>query len=72
MKLTDGEIIELDDNKEYIVLKQEKYNNINYVYLITSSKPIEVMFVKQIDDELELVVDEKELKEVMNLFIKYD
>lgn len=69
MKLIDGEIIELDDNKEYIVLKQINHNNINYVYLMTNSKPIEVMFAKQMDDELELIIDDKELKEVMDLFI---
>lgn len=67
MKINDGQIITLDDKKDYIVLKQVVYNNTNYIYLITTSKPVEVMFVRQDADELNLVVDDNELKEVINL-----
>lgn len=67
MKINDGQIITLDDKKDYVVLKQVVYNNTNYIYLITASKPVEVMFVKQDADELTLVVDDNELKEVINL-----
>lgn len=67
MKINDGQIITLDDKKDYIVLKKVVYNNTNYIYLITASKPVEVMFVRQDADELTLVVDDNELKEVINL-----
>ena len=70
MKLSDGQIITLDDNKDYIVVKQEIYRNNNYIYLMTASKPLEVMFVRQENDELNLVIDEDELKVIMELFIK--
>ena len=30
MKINDGQIITLDDKKDYIVLKQVVYNNTNY------------------------------------------
>ena len=46
MRIEEGQIIELEDNKEYMVLKVLEYNNETYVYLVTSSKPIEVLFRK--------------------------
>lgn len=69
MKLNDGQIITLDDEKDYVVLKQKMYKNNNYIYLMTTTKPIEVMFVKKENNELNLVIDEDELKIVMNLFV---
>lgn len=69
MKLSDGQIITLDDEKDYVVLKQKMYKNNNYIYLMTTTKPIEIMFAKQENNELNLVIDENELKIVMNLFV---
>lgn len=47
MMLEEGEIITLDTNgKEYIVLKQIINNDINYYYLMTTKKPVEVAIVK--------------------------
>jgi hypothetical protein len=71
MRIEEGQIIELEDNKEYVVLKTLEYNNETYVYLITSSKPIEVLFRKEqiINDEIILEpIDDSELANIIPLF----
>ncbi len=71
MRIEEGQIIELEDNKEYVVLKTLEYNNETYVYLITSSKPIEVLFRKEqiINDEIILEpIDYSELANIIPLF----
>ena len=70
MKLENGEIITLDDNKDYIVLKQLINENVNYVYLVTAQKPIEVLVAKLNDMDLIPITDEFELKKVIELFKK--
>lgn len=70
MKLENGEIITLDDNKDYIVLKQLINENIDYVYLVTAQKPIEVLVAKLNDMDLIPITDDFELKKVIELFKK--
>ena len=38
-----GQVIKLDDNKEYMVLNKINLHNINYVYLVTITKPTEIL-----------------------------
>lgn len=47
MNLKDGEVIILDDNKEYIVVKRIECNNINYIFLMTAVKPISIVIAKE-------------------------
>lgn len=71
MRIEEGQLITLDDNKEYMVLKILDYNNTRYIYLMTSSKPIEVSFVKEeiVDNELTLVpISDTELVNIIPLF----
>ena len=67
-----GEIIELDDNKEYIVVSKKELHNIVYVYLITNSKPLEILIAteKDVNGEitLEEVKDNDELDYVLSQF----
>lgn len=70
MKLENGEVITLDDNKDYIVLKQLINENVNYVYLVTAQKPIEVLVAKLNDMDLIPITDDFELKKVIELFKK--
>ena len=72
MQLEDGQIITLDNDKDYIVVKKIICDGIEYVYLITDKKPIEVLVVKSqlVDGDIVLtVVDSKEeLDKIINLF----
>ena len=68
MKLENGEIITLDDNKDYIVLKQLIDNNINYIYLVTAQKPVEVLIAKVDGLNLNPITNDEELQKVINLF----
>ncbi len=72
MKLEDGQIITLEDNKDYIVVKKMTCDDLNYVYLMTAQKPIEVVIAKeeQINDEIILnpITDQNELNLAISLF----
>ena len=43
MKIENGEIIELDNEKEYICVARLEDNGINYLYLLSNFKPIEII-----------------------------
>ena len=72
MQLDDGQIITLDNDKDYIVVKKITYDGTEYVYLITDKKPVEVLVAKSqlVNDNIVLtVVDSKdELDRIINLF----
>ena len=67
-----GQIVKLDDNKEYIIVDKLNFHNVNYVYLITNSKPLEIMIaVEKVKDGkiiLEEVKDNNELDYVLSQF----
>lgn len=67
-----GQIVKLDDNKEYIIVDKLNFHNVNYVYLITNSKPLEIMIaVEKVKDDkiiLEEVKDNNELDYVLSQF----
>ena len=54
--LSEGQIVKLNNDKEYIVIKKVSAHNFNYVYLITNDKPIEFMIAteKLVNGSLEL------------------
>ena len=68
MNLENGEIITLDNGKDYIVLKQLVNENTKYIYLVTYKKPVEVLVTKMIDTNLIPIFDGSELKKVIELF----
>lgn len=66
MNLEKGEIIELENEKEYICFSSIEDNGNKYIYLVSNFKPVEIKFAKEIvvDGELSLEIinkqDEKE------------
>ena len=48
-----GEIVELNDNKKYMVLNKINLHNINYVYLITMDKPVEILIATENSNKVE-------------------
>lgn len=70
--LEEGKIVKLGDDKEYIIINRVNLHNINYLFLITNSKPIEMLIVteKNIDGEvvLEEIKDNDELDYVLSQF----
>ena len=71
MNLKVGEVITLSNNKEYVCVALTNYKGAEYVYLITTSKPIEVQFAKvtyQDQVHLTTVSDPTEKQELLKLF----
>lgn len=68
-----GQIIKLDNTKEYIVINKMNVHSVNYVYLITNSKPLEIMIAteKIVDGKLVLkeIKDNDELDYVLSQFV---
>ena len=73
MKLEVGELITLDNNKEYICFSKINDKGIDYVYLISNFKPIQIRFaiekVNNNDIELEIINNQEQKKYVYNLFL---
>lgn len=71
-KLEFGETAVLEDGKEYVCFASLEENGIDYVYLVSNFKPLEVRFAKQVitDEELLLeIVQDQTLKEhLLELF----
>ena len=72
--IKDGELITLDDNTEYIVIKKLECNNINYVILMTASQPVDFVLAKEVVADnneiyIETVTDQEEAKYIMQRFI---
>lgn len=68
MKLEVGELITLDDDKEYICLSRITYEDKDYVYLMSNFKPLEVRFALEniVGEDVELtIVGDPELKKVL-------
>lgn len=69
--IKEGQIIKLNDDKEYIVIKKISAHSFNYVYLITNDKPLEVLIAteKTVNGSLELdeIKDNKELDYALTL-----
>lgn len=67
-----GEIVKLSDNKEYIVVNRMSLHNVNYVYLVTNSKPLEIVIATEKivngDIVLDEVKDNSELDYVLSRF----
>lgn len=53
-----GQVVELNDNKEYMVLNKMNLHNINYVYLITINKPTELLIATETNQNGEFVLEE--------------
>ena len=53
-----GQIVKLDDNKEFMVLNKMELHNINYAYLVTISKPTEMLVVTITNNDGEIALEE--------------
>lgn len=67
-----GEIVKLNDNKEFIVVNIINLHNVRYVFLISNFRPIEIVIAtEKIKDEnivLEEVKDNNELDYILSQF----
>lgn len=72
MKIENCEIIELDNEKEYICVARLEDNGVNYLYLLSNFKPIEIMFAKEIingeEINIEIINNDEEKRHVLELF----
>lgn len=68
-----GQIVKLDNDKEYMVLNKMNLHNINYAYLVTITKPTEMLVVTISNNEegiiLEEIKDNDELDYVLSQLV---
>lgn len=76
-KLEKGEIVTLDNNKEYLVYDVIQKNNKKYIYLSSNTddiKDLEVLICEEkIENDnviLELLTDKNEITEIANELVK--
>ena len=64
-----GEIISLENGKEYIIFSKIEEKGVNYLYLMSNFKPIEIMFaIEKYDSNIEIIGDPELKEKVLNLF----
>lgn len=52
MEIEKGEIVTLDNNKEYLCFSAIESEGKKYLFLMTTSEPIEICFAEQTVDEV--------------------
>ena len=57
-----NEIYTLDDNKDYLVVDAFEMDNNNYVYLVDIDENSNIICGKLVDNHLDVILDEEELK----------
>ncbi len=69
MNLEIGNVIQLSDGLDYAIVQKVVVNRQNYLYMITTSTPVQTVIAKQKEDEkeivLETVTDKEELDYVL-------
>lgn len=74
MNIQVGEILTLDNDKEYACVAVQAYKGANYLFLVSNFTPVEIRFAKEIINEngidLEMVNNQQEKIELMELFQK--
>lgn len=72
MKIEQGEIITLDNNKEYICFSTLSEEGQDYVYLMSNFKPLEIRFATQkvVDGEVQVTIinNKSEKQKALSLF----
>lgn len=68
-----GQVVKLNDNKEYIILNIMTLHNIKYLYLVTIEKPTEMLIAIEKEEEGNIVLDEikdnDELDYILSQFV---
>ena len=67
MNIQIGEIIELDEGKEFICFSTAEMNGNTYIYLMSNFKPLEIKFAKLLNTnstelELEIINNQDKIK----------
>lgn len=63
-----GDLLTLNDNQEYLVIKQIYFKGKNYVYLITKDGISDVLICSYEEDKLKIVTEELLFEKLLNLF----
>jgi len=66
--LDKGDVITLDNNKEYVVVNIGTYKSKIYVYLISHDEMLDTKFCLLENDTLRLVQDEVTFKALLDIF----
>ncbi len=66
--LSKGEILTLDNNKEYVVVASRVMDNINYTFLINDQDYSDFMFCEYKNDNLKEIVDDELVNKLLELF----
>ena len=68
--MKENTIITLDNNESYLIVSELTIDFINYYYLCSTTKPIQIKIAVIKNNSLEFVEDEKTLTYVFNKFVK--
>lgn len=68
--MKENTIITLDNNESYLIVSELTIDFINYYYLCSTTKPIQIKIAVIKNNSLEFVEEKKTLTYVFNKFVK--
>ena len=69
MSQNKGDLIILENDKEYVCFEKITFEGIEYLYLMSNFKPLEIRFAKVIgENEIEIIYNQEEKEKVFKLF----
>lgn len=68
--LEKGDLIKLNNQKEYLVMNQINYKGNNYIYLVTKDGVSGVAICKLEEDNITPVTEEELFNELLKLFVE--
>ena len=72
MSQNKGDLIILENHKEYVCFEKITFEGIEYLYLMSNFKPLEIRFAKVIkEDEIEIIYNQEEKEKLGKLFKFY-
>lgn len=64
-------IITLENQKEYLIVDKIQFQHVDYYYLCSTTKPVEVKIAVEKDQELYFVEDTELLTSVYDVFVEH-
>ena len=69
MNLELGDVIQLSDGIDYAIIQKIESNKIVYLYLLSTTKPLQTIIVRQKNDEDEIVLESIHNKEELDYIL---
>lgn len=69
--MEENTIITLEDGKEYLIVDKIQFQHVDYYYLCSTTKPVEIKIAVEKDQILYYIEDKEVLTSVYDIFVEH-